>query len=267
MGSLANYAENALLGHIFGTAYSAPASIYIALSTADPLDDASGLTEPGDTYARQTIAFLAAASRAVVQDAEVIFPEAAASWGTITHWALFDAASGGNMLAHGSFLSSFDVLAGNSTTIGSGEVQVSINASAGAGFTDYLAHALLDLMFNGVALSQPDTYVALANATISDAATSITEVTGTGYSRVLTNKAGQAAPAWSAVASGAVDNADAIDWSVGAGDWLQIVAMALMDATTAGNVLAYDNANIVDQTPANGDTVKFDVGALNVSLS
>jgi hypothetical protein len=45
--------------------------------------------------------------------------------------------------------------------------------------------------------------------------------------------------------------------------------MAIVDGGTlnAGNVLAYDNDQIVDQTPLAGDTVTFAIGALDVSLS
>jgi hypothetical protein len=44
--------------------------------------------------------------------------------------------------------------------------------------------------------------------------------------------------------------------------------MAIVDGGTldAGNVLAYDNDNVVDQTPAAGDTVSFAAGALDISL-
>ena len=45
-----------LLDHVFGNAtYAQPTNIYIALSTADPGDTGSGLSEPvGDGYTRVT---------------------------------------------------------------------------------------------------------------------------------------------------------------------------------------------------------------------
>jgi hypothetical protein len=45
--------------------------------------------------------------------------------------------------------------------------------------------------------------------------------------------------------------------------------MALVDSGTlnAGNVLAYDNDQVVDQSAAAGDTVTFVAGALDVSMS
>lgn len=106
MADLSDYLEAALLDHLFGLAtFTAPSTLYVALSTADPLDDGSGITEPvGGGYARVSVAAGAAqwtrTANEVVNDNTVSFPEATSSWGTITHAALYDAASGGNLLAH-----------------------------------------------------------------------------------------------------------------------------------------------------------------------
>jgi hypothetical protein len=84
------------------------------------------------------------------------------------------------------------------------------------------------------------------------------------------NKAAAGSPEWEDVANGACDNQHAITFpTVGAGNWSAVVGMAIVDGGTlnAGNVLAYDNDQIVDQTPLAGDTVTFAIGALDVSLS
>ncbi len=103
--SFSNYLEAKILNHIVGkTSFTMP-TVYVGLSTADPLDDASALAEPvGNGYARvaTTGATWEAATAGAQQNAAAIsFPEASGSWGTITHFALFDALSGGNMLASG----------------------------------------------------------------------------------------------------------------------------------------------------------------------
>lgn len=106
MGSFADFWENEILDHLFGKGVYTPPTIYVGLSTADPLDTAAGLAEPsGDNYARvQTAAgdWNLAADGAIDNANAVTFPEATGDWGTITHFALFDAESGGNMLGHGS---------------------------------------------------------------------------------------------------------------------------------------------------------------------
>ena len=43
MGGFADYWEGEILDHIFGKGSYTPPTIYVGLSTVDPLDDASGL--------------------------------------------------------------------------------------------------------------------------------------------------------------------------------------------------------------------------------
>lgn len=84
------------------TSFTMP-TVYVGLSTADPGEDASGLAEPsGNGYARVVTSgstWNAASSGSATNAAAITFPTATGSWGTITHFATFDASSGGNMLA------------------------------------------------------------------------------------------------------------------------------------------------------------------------
>jgi len=105
MGSFSNFWELEVLDHIFNKgAYTAP-TIYVGLSTADPLDTGAGLAEPsGSAYARVTTSagnWNVATGGLIDNAADLTFPQATGSWGTITHFALFDAATSGNMLGHG----------------------------------------------------------------------------------------------------------------------------------------------------------------------
>lgn len=139
MGSLSNYAENELLDHLLKVgAYTVPTNLYVALSTADPTDDGSGIAEPsGAGYARKNHnAWKTNGSRAIENDGAVTFAAATGSWGAITHWAVFDALTGGNMLAHGSLTSgSFTVEEDDVPTFADGAIDVSIAATASANFT------------------------------------------------------------------------------------------------------------------------------------
>jgi hypothetical protein len=281
-GSLSNYGENQWMGHLFGTAHSPAATVYLALATGDPGEAATGasMSEVADSgnYARTAITFGAAGtptSRAVTQSAIVTFPQASGSWGTVSHYAIVDSGThgAGNVLAYGAFSSSFAPVSGNTPSVASGQVTVTISASSGEGFTTYLVHKMLDLMFRNTAYSQPATYIALLDSAGADTDTTLTtegkEVAGTGYARVLVNKVSGDSPAWDTISGGATQNANAITFpTVGAGGWSQVVGMAIVDGGTldAGNVLAYDNDQVVDQTPAAGDTVSFASGALDVSI-
>ncbi len=266
MGSLADFSEIELLDHVCNAAYTPPATVYLGLSTADPLDDKSGLAEPsGNGYVRKAITFGAAASRQVAQSGIVTFDQASGSWGTITHWALFDAESAGDMLAHGALAAEKEVVSGNTPSVASAEVTVSFNAGY---VSDYLANKLLDLMFRNQAYSAPDTYCALPTATVADDDTgsTITEHSGDAYARKQVNINGGASPTWDLAASSIVDNTHNVDFVQATGSWGTIVALAIVDAATLGNLLFYDNG-VADQAVGNGDTVRFPAGDLDISMS
>ena len=130
MGSLSNYAENALLNHVANTAFTPAATIFVALCTADPTDTGSPLNEVANTnaYARAAVTFGAATSRRVVQSGAVTFPQATGTWGTISHWAIMSTATygAGDMYAYGNFVTPFAPVNGNTPTIPSAELEVEI---------------------------------------------------------------------------------------------------------------------------------------------
>jgi len=131
MGSFSDYWENEILDHIFGKGSYTPPTIYVGLSTADPLDNGSGLAEPtGNGYARvQTTAadWNTAAGGALDNVNDITFPQATGSWGTITHFALFDTASGGNILAHGALSASKTIGSGDTAKFAAGDLDVSLD--------------------------------------------------------------------------------------------------------------------------------------------
>ena len=131
MGSFSDYLEDKILNHTFGKTSYTPPTIYVALSTADPLDDASGLAEPtGDAYARvQTSASdWNAASDGTLDNANnIIFPQATGNWGTITYFALFDAATGGDMLVHGALSQPQTIDSGNTVKFAAGDLDINLD--------------------------------------------------------------------------------------------------------------------------------------------
>lgn len=125
--SFANFWEGEILDHLFDIGvYSAP-TIYVGLSTADPLDDASGLAEPSDGYARQACAAWTRVAGLVDNDAVIEFPEATGDWGTITYVALFDALSDGNMLVSFELDSSQAVTSGKTVRFPAGNLNITLD--------------------------------------------------------------------------------------------------------------------------------------------
>lgn len=112
--SLSNYLEGAVLDHVFNLSPLTAPSLYVALSTADPGEDASGLAEPaGNGYARVAAASWSRTDNRVSNSAAVQFPEATGAWGTITHFAVMDAADAGNLLFKGALSPNRDVNSGD----------------------------------------------------------------------------------------------------------------------------------------------------------
>jgi hypothetical protein len=96
------------------TALTAPATVYVALFTADPTDaNATAGEVTGGAYARQTIAFSAPTNGVFTNSGIVTFPTATANWGTITHFAIYDAATVGNLLVYGVLSTPKQVLSGD----------------------------------------------------------------------------------------------------------------------------------------------------------
>ena len=271
MGSLTDFAELELLDHVCNAAYTPPATVYLALTTADPTDAATGasMSEVANAgaYARTAITFGAAASRRVTQNAIVTFPQASAGWGTVTHWAIVDTATygSGNVLAHGQFGTSKSIVSGNTPSVASGEVYVEFLAGE---ISTTLAHNLLNLMFRNVAYSKPNTFVALVTVAVADTDTgsTITEPSGGAYARVQVNINGGASPTWDLAVAGLVDNTHLIDFANATASWGTIVGVAIVSASSAGDVLFYDNA-MADQAVGSGDDVQWPIGDLDLTMS
>jgi hypothetical protein len=125
MSAMSDYLENEILDHILGTgAYTMPTTVYVGLSTASFNDDNSGTELSGSGYARQTIAFNAAASGTADNSGSVDFPAATGSWGTVSHFGLFDASSAGNLLIHGALTASKVVDTGDILRIAAGDMDI-----------------------------------------------------------------------------------------------------------------------------------------------
>lgn len=98
------YFLNLIMGNIFGTAKTPgiPAKYYVALSTTTPNTDGTGVTEPPTSssgYARVELTSLSAPADGVIKNSSAVsFAESLSDWGVITHYAVYDAETGGNLL-------------------------------------------------------------------------------------------------------------------------------------------------------------------------
>lgn len=127
MAAMSDYLENALINAVLrGTAYTSPTKVYIGLFTSDPTDAKTGTEVTGGAYARQEIPFGAPSNGVSYSSADVLFPVATASWGTVTHIGIFDASTAGNMLFHGALTNTKTIAADDQLKIVAGNVNVTL---------------------------------------------------------------------------------------------------------------------------------------------
>jgi hypothetical protein len=107
MAAMSNYLENALINATLrNTSYTSPTTVYVALFTSDPTDAGSGTEVSGGSYARKAATFGAPSNGASTISSAIEFDQATGSWGTVTHFGIYDASTSGNLLYHGALTAS-----------------------------------------------------------------------------------------------------------------------------------------------------------------
>ena len=127
MAEMGNYLENALINAVLrNTSYTSPTTTYLALYTSDPTDADTGTEVTGGSYARQPITFGAPSNGVSTNSAAIEFPQATGSWGTVTHVAIRDALTSGNLLFHTPLDTSKTINSGDVFKITSGNLSVTL---------------------------------------------------------------------------------------------------------------------------------------------
>jgi hypothetical protein len=122
---MSDYLENEILDHILSVgSYTMPTAVYVGLSTGSFNDDNSGTELSGSNYSRVAATFSAASSGATSNSAAVEFAAATGSWGSVSHFGVFDAASSGNLLIHGSFSVAKTIANGDILKIPTGDLDI-----------------------------------------------------------------------------------------------------------------------------------------------
>ncbi len=112
--SFTDYLENKLVDHLFrGTAYTAPATLYVSLHTAACSDSSVGTEVTGGSYARVAVTSgttnwantqnsgtgVSSGTNGTTQNLTVVtFPAPTANWGVVTHFGISDTSTAGNQL-------------------------------------------------------------------------------------------------------------------------------------------------------------------------
>jgi len=129
MAGFSDYLEDKVLDHVFGgTAYTAPTTLYVALYTVAPTDTGGGTEVSGGAYARQTAAFTVSGTNPTTasNSAAVEYPTATANYGTVVAVGVFDASSGGNLLAYANLDTSKVVSTGDVFRFNTGDLDITL---------------------------------------------------------------------------------------------------------------------------------------------
>jgi hypothetical protein len=128
MAGFSDYLESALLNAVFrNTSYTSPATVYVALYTAAPSDAGGGTEVTGNGYSRQSASFNAPSGGSIANTGAVTFTASGGAWGTVSHFGVFDASSGGNLLAWNSLNASKTIADGDSAEFASGALTISLD--------------------------------------------------------------------------------------------------------------------------------------------
>lgn len=124
MAALTNYGEEKMLRHLFGDlSFTMPASLFVALHTADPGETGATAEVSGGSYARQSVAFDWNSGGARVENAGALSYTNMPA-GTVSHCSIWDAVSAGNCIAKGALASPQTLSSGQGLTLAAGELRI-----------------------------------------------------------------------------------------------------------------------------------------------
>lgn len=134
-GSFSDYLEAKILDEVFGaTAFSAPGTLYVALFTAAPSDSGGGTEVTGGSYARVAVTnnttnwpnATGTSPTSKSNGTVITFPTATANWGTVVAFGIFDASSGGNLIAWADLNTSRTINSSDTASFGVGSLTITL---------------------------------------------------------------------------------------------------------------------------------------------
>ena len=125
--SFSNTFETRVLTWVFTSGSATrPTAWYVALFTTNPAEDASGTEVSGGGYARQSATFTVSGNTASNGGA-IEYPTATAGYGTVSHVGVFDASSGGNLIAYAALTTSKTIDTGDVLRIPADDLDITLD--------------------------------------------------------------------------------------------------------------------------------------------
>ena len=122
------YETNVLTWAFTATSVTRPTAWYLALFTTNPAEDGSGteVSGTGTAYVRKPASFTVSGNTAS-NSAAIEFPTATATYGTVTHVGVYDALTGGNLIAYAALTTSKAIDTGDVLRLPLGDLNVTLD--------------------------------------------------------------------------------------------------------------------------------------------
>ena len=125
--SFSNTFESRVLTWVFtNSSATRPTAWFVALYTGAPSDAGGGTEVSGGAYARQAVTFSVSGDTATNSGA-IEYPTATAGYGTVTHVGIFDASTGGNLIAYAALTASKTIDTGDVLRLPAGDLDVTLD--------------------------------------------------------------------------------------------------------------------------------------------
>lgn len=264
MSGFSTYARGLIINATLrGVPFTPPnvSSLYLALFTADPTDAGNAGTEiVAPWYTRQpTGTWTAPDSSSMVQNtSDIGFSPVTGASVTVTHWGVFDAPTGGNMLMSKA-LTNAKILDANDTIVFK---PGTLRATPTGGASKWLRDAIINSLLRGTAIpSIPSANIRMALFTADPGVNMAnSEPAAAWYARV-------SATQWTAAdANGLSQNNAAIIFATVTGSTVTVTHWGLFDAAAAGNPLYYATLTS-PKTIDPGDELQFLIATLAIDLN
>lgn len=132
MSAFSTYLSQQIInGTLRGQALTVPATLYLAQFTASPTDNNATTNEvAGAWYARQLATSWAApvgAGNVTSNSNQIQYNAVTGAAVVVSHWGLYDAATGGNLLYHGAHTTPKTLNVGDVIVVGVGQLQITVD--------------------------------------------------------------------------------------------------------------------------------------------
>lgn len=260
-----DYFEKAILNLMNGVAidpntWNNGAKVFLALFMSNPGDTGlEGYEVQYDGYHRQEITFSQPTSAdtglAMENLYQISFTECAINVGTVTHIAVMDSISGGNMLLYGQLDSPLNVQSGITPIFRSGSIKFIFSGN----LSNYYRTAIMNTL-RGQIVSGFTPYMGLCNGNPEGSGS---EFSGYGYRRV---QCSMSSPAEQPNGTTMVSNVNEVITDEATGNWGTLSYVCLYDALSDGHPFAIvplnSSFNVTSQ-----NAVGFHVGSLRFNIN